>query len=215
MPSRWTILAVAILGVSIAWGVGNVKDRFDELFALRGEKAATVKELSDLKQLLSEKQRAAVEKGVISKATVVRSTASHKERIEVKGDLCKDWVDAEGRFYFHADSRTLDVDQRFRLNVSIVEGKSGHLFADTEVWELSPKTGEPIGVAPWTVDHQEVFIAGRGRERSRYALLLGAQASLHGIVPFMRAEYRFLGPLVAGVDVSDDARAYVGWRHEF
>ncbi|OGR24399.1 MAG: hypothetical protein A2139_02895 [Desulfobacca sp. RBG_16_60_12] len=197
----------------ITHGVSYLKDRFQEFSALRGEKAAAVKQLSDLKELLSEKQRKAVDKGIVAQATVVQTRVLNKERVDVKGELCGDWIDKDGRFNWHAAEGVLDVNQVFDVRTSLIEVRQGRVYADTEVWEVSPKTGlrlKRVGTAQETLQTSE-----HRRKRQRSSILLGAQLSIDGITPFLRADYRLFGPITASVEVSNDIRAFVGWRHEF
>lgn len=215
---RWSLLGIAVCGVLVTSGVGYIKDRFYELLTLRGERTATLQELAQLKQFLSKPQRKAVDKGIVTQATVVRSTVVNRETVHPDGKLCEDWVDPDGRFHWHAESRTLEVSQIFHAETSIIETRSGRLYADTRVTEVSPRTGKDLREVSATTE--EILLAGQRRARSRLHLLVGAYSGIdvHGVNrygPIVRAELRIFSGLVAGAEASSDARLYVGWRKEF
>jgi hypothetical protein len=204
-------------GLLVTSGISYIKNRFYELTTLRSEKAATLKELAELKQFLSEPQRKAVDKGVVTQATVVRTVIRNRETIHPDGKLCEDWVDPDGRFFWHAETRTLDVTQLFNARTSIVETESGRVYADVKVVEVNRRG---VVLREVATEQAEILLAGHGRH-SRGQLLIGAYAAEHSLGerlvygPLVRGDFRIFGGVVVGAEASSDIRIFAGWRKEF
>lgn len=111
---------------------------------------------------------------------------------------CLDWQDAEGRFYFHQDTRRLSIEQHFRVDFRLVQHSEGRVEIDAYLLELSPRTGDVLHRLELDRKAFDVWAAPPPAP-PKYVISVGGALSTDGFDPYLYAQRNFGRFLFVGV----------------
>lgn len=85
---------------------------------------------------------------IVGKPTVIIKEVVRE--VATSPQLCADWQDVDGRFFFHQDIRKMDIEQHYMLDFTGSVLAHGKLQVSADLVELSPRTGAELNRIPFS-----------------------------------------------------------------
>lgn len=195
-----------------------------QLGLLEAEKVETLRDLLDVKDGELKKTLDKISK-LDADLALAHSTNVEFKRLVPEGaqsfrEACADWSDEHGRFHFSQAERTLKIDQVFSVATFVTKVRSGKVYTKVVVHELSPKTGDRLGVVQTKDSVTTYFIPPAGIPK--WTAFVGGAWDNSGANPLVAityrplANYRVINGLTFGAaSTFADGYLFGGWSWSF